>query len=257
MKFGKWMLAGMLTAALTGMATQAQAGTILVGFEDTVGGDYDYNDLVLSLTGLNLSLNTATGAWFAKPATLNGAGSPIGQTGTPYWNNASSDGLNDNVGFCIYGGPNAATCGGAGTTGLSSKASYLAANKNSTTGSANDVTFSVTGGITTVVSINITAATDSIGWYDTLTPGTVNVLNGGSTKTGTFFFTPTAGHSFGLVGINGSSGQSYYSNLAAGGVQDNVSHFAYFLAAPEPSTMLLFGSALVGLGAFRRSRRKA
>ncbi len=67
---------------------------------------------------------------------------------------------------------------------------------------------------------------------------------------GTYTFTP--GGNFGLVGIvNGST--KFYSNTAAGGTSDSVSHFAFFEnATPEPSTFLLFGAGLVALGATRR-----
>jgi hypothetical protein len=97
------------------MAVPAFANTYYGGFEDLKGGDYDYNDIVFTLSGSGLTLNTQDGKWFNKPTTLS--------TSTAFWNNTSWDGPKENIGYCIYGGGN---CG----TGLSSTAQYLA-NKSS------------------------------------------------------------------------------------------------------------------------------
>ncbi len=80
------------TAALIGaamlVAAPAWSATIYGGFEDTVGGDYDYNDLVFSLSGSGLSINLNGASLFAEP-TLNGATGTLGLNGTPFWNNDS------------------------------------------------------------------------------------------------------------------------------------------------------------------------
>src|SRR5215831_16720930 len=120
MKKTRWAL--LLTAAifLTGsaradvMLSTCASGTCTIwgGFEDTVtppnGSDYDYNDLVFSLSGAGLTLNTVVGdgALFAKPAVLNsGSGTATPNAATPFWNNPSLDGAGGfNVGWCIYGG---------------------------------------------------------------------------------------------------------------------------------------------------------
>jgi hypothetical protein len=238
----KFTTAALLGAAML-LAAPAWSATIYGGFEDTIGGDYDYNDIVFSLSGSGLSINLNGASLFAKP-TLNGATGVYGLNGTPFWNNDSQDGANDNVGFCIYGG---GACNGG--TGLDPSADYIAASATKT-GSANNITFTDTVGTTANVILSITAVTDTLGWYNTSTPGTINFLGG----VGTYSFNP--GGNFGLVGeVNGTT--TYYSNTAAGGTQDpnsGVSHFAFFTnaAAPEPSTFLLIGAGFVALGGLRR-----
>src|SRR3954452_14812938 len=93
------------------MSIPTFASTYYGGFEDTKGGDYDYNDIVFTLSGNRLTLNTSDGHWYNKPT--------LGTSGTPFWNNASWDNGDKNIGFCVYGG---ADCG----AGLSSTAQYLA-----------------------------------------------------------------------------------------------------------------------------------
>jgi len=234
---------GVLAASLA----SGNAATFYGGFEDTVKGDYDYNDLVFSLSASSLSLNS-TGKFFAKPALQSGG--PIGQSGSPFWNNSSSDGASYNVGYCIYGGGN---CNGG--TALDPTASYLAVN-TSPSGSANDVTFSVSGQVLTNVSLTITADRDVLGWYNISAPSTVHYLMSNGSPTGTYNFTPTG--DFGLVANNnGGNGQSFYSNTSvARNTADTVSHFAFFgnptTATPEPGTWALLGSALTGIAFLRR-----
>ncbi len=109
MKLAKFILPAALF--LLGSATWANASTFYGGFEDTIQGDYDYNDIVFSLSGDGLTLNSLTGQWNQKPV--------LGTSGTPFWNHSSFDGSKYNVGYCIYGGGN---CGAA----LDSNANYLA-----------------------------------------------------------------------------------------------------------------------------------
>src|SRR5438128_1528538 len=127
----------LISAALL-MSVPAFAGTYYGGFEDVKGGDYDYNDIVFTLSGNGLTLNTSDGHWYNKPT--------LGTSGIPFWNNTSYDGGNKNIGFCVYGGGN---CG----AGLSPTAQYLASNNTHKTGSANDVSFSI--GVNQNASANV------------------------------------------------------------------------------------------------------
>jgi hypothetical protein len=206
------------------------------GMEDQSGShaDYDYNDLVFSISGSSLSLNTSTGSWFnqASAGVLNTASGGAGPVGTPFWNNASLDGAGGlNIGWCVWGG--GACNGGAGAA---PSAQYLAA---STGGSVNDVYFSATGPVTEEVTLSMAAETDSLGWELVSGVGGIHLFPAG--VQGPVTFTPTG--DFVLIGdISGAA--TLNSDIAA---PDGLSHFAFFAAAtaPEPSTISLIAFAFL------------
>ena len=234
-----------LIGAALMMSVPAFAGTYYGGFEDLKNADYDYNDIVFTLNGNGLTLNTSDGHWYNKPT--------LGASGTPFWNNSSWDNGNKNIGFCVYGGGD---CG----KGLSSTAQYLASSNTSHTGSANDVTFSLGANqnVAADVSLAITAGQDKLGYYNVSDPGNIHWLNSPN-QTGVFQFTPTG--DFGIVAENLSDNQTYYSQNKFDYSKDAVSHFAFFgdtAAAPEPGAMGLMAGGLITVGAlFRRRKVKA
>jgi len=230
----KWIV---FSASLLLVASTRADSTYYVGFEDLVNGDYDYNDLVLSLSGSGLALHSS-GSWFGEPA--------LGTSGDPFWNHSSGDGAAYNVGYCIYGGGN---CNGG--TGLEPDAQYLA---SAAGGPVNDVTFTVTGTVGSPVFLHIAGFHDLIGWYPIGDPSDITWINSNSTQTGVFSFTPAG--AFGLVGNNFAqnpgAGQYFYSQTDVGGKQDRFgSHFAFFdppppaPSVPEPGSVLLMGSVLL------------
>ena len=235
MSFNKWVLAG----ALCLLGTPIFGSTYFGGLEDMNGLDYDYNDLIFSLSGSSLNLNTATGKWFDEPT--------LGTSAMPFWNRSSLDGVNYNIGYCMYGG---GSCNGA--TALDPGAKYLA-DSTSVTGSTNDVTFTARGQVLLNVDMEVTAGKNKIGWYSVATPSVVNWLNPNATN-GTFSFDP--GGQFGLVGGN-NMGSKYFSQASLG-TQDVVSHFAFFdppASVPEPGTTGLLGLSLIGCAWFLRRQQ--
>jgi hypothetical protein len=240
----KWVLAGVVLF----MTPPMWAGTYYGGFEDAVGGDYDYNDMVFRIIGATL----LQGGGLLLPKPL------LDDSGTPFWNNRSldTDHDHDNIGYCVYGfAADAGTCADH-SDGLSSSALYLA----TPGGSVNDVTF-LPGGAAGSVLLTITANSDDLGWYDVATPGTIHFFNlNGGTATDVAI---EATGAFGLVATKskGKGVQIFYSQTALGNAGDSVSHFAFFTTAapaynPEPATTGLFGSALAALGFWARRKRR-
>lgn len=220
------------------------ATTYFGGFEDNSGAlaDYDFNDLAYSISGSSLSLHTATGMWFnpASAGALNTQSFQMGVSGTPFWNNTSQDGSGGfNVGWCIWGG--GACNAGAG---LAPGAQYLA---TSSGGSVNDVYFSTNGSVDEQVSLAIALNTSTLGWE--LTSGVGGIHYFGSGVQGPVTFNPTG--DFVLVG-NGAGVNTFTSNAAAA---DGDSHFAFFVATPEPSTVSLLGLSLLGMAAAFRTKQ--
>ena len=212
----------------------ATATTYYAGVEDWNGLDYDYNDVVLSLSGAGLNLHSSA-SYFGEPL--------LGASGSAFWNHASLDGPNYNVGYCIYGG---GSCNGGAALDVAAK--YLAASQTAA-GSANDVTFTATGAVQLQVILHNTDATDVIGWYALSDPGKINWLDPNGSL-GNFSFSPAG--AFGLVarsqGADPTTGYTYYSQDQFGST-DSVDHFAFFSDAnatvtPEPGTV---GSLLLGL----------
>jgi hypothetical protein len=215
------------------------AATYFGGFEDTVRhGDYDYNDVVFSLSGTGLALHTTDGAWYTQPS--------LATSGTPFWNNASSDGSRYNVGYCIYGGGN---CNHG--VALDPGASYVAKAGNASA-SANNVYFTTTGTVAADVELEITNDTDVLGWYNLSDANNIHWLNGFG-QTGLFHFTPQG--NFGIAANNGifALGQTFYSSQV---LNNTTSQFAFFGSpAPEPGAMGLVGAGLVAAGFFFRKRQ--
>lgn len=218
-------------------------GTYYTGMEDGgasfLEGQGDFNDMIFSMTGSNLTLDTVTGQWFSAPN--------LSSAGSPFWNNASGDGAGMNVGSCIFGGGNCNIQGGPLSNGT-----YLASGSG---GGVDDVLFNSGGGeITATLLAKITAwAGDTIGWYDPDDPnGTLHTIFSGSITPGQVItFDPSSVFGLWTLGSDGG-GPVFLSNTSG------LTHFAFFAQlenpTPEPDTLilmaagiLLFGAGLAGL----------
>jgi hypothetical protein len=209
----------------------------------------------------------------------------LNDSGTPFWNHASFDGTRKNIGDCLT---SAAPCGITNPPGA---IPYL----GTSTGAAfPEFYFNSTGGsVTATLAGGITASSNDIfGWYNISNPSQLNVIFAGGAAVGqTVTFTPSA--QYGLFLRNATPGflNTYLSqsDLAASSDPTNQ-HLAAFqqsagvyyigsedfsvgsdldyndvivrlsstIANPEPVSILLVGSGLVGFGfAGYRRRRSA
>jgi PEP-CTERM motif-containing protein len=230
-----------LFASLMFSGAALHAAVIYGGIEDTqhtsteLNGDF--NDLIFSLSG-NLSILGA-GSLFDKPV--------LSETTPPYWNNASLDGKNMNVGFCIYGGGG---CNGGVPLSSDPGTKYYAL----AGGAAPDsILFSDSGSSVVTLMLSISADTNSLYWYNPASPWNLHSLTGGT-------FTPSA--TFGLATSNGL-GQWRYSqdSLDKNGERSETAqqHFAMFSSTgvPEPGSLGLIGLGLIGLAVVNRRRQIA
>ena len=217
-------------AALPAHATSFSSDAYYVGAEDypvsgQSAGDKDYNDFVFTLAGSGLKLNSN--------GTLS---NPIGpnDNGSPFWDNLSADGAGKNFGNCLYTAASNACTGGAP---INPSAQYL-----SSGGGFVGFDFSgASGSVTLTVNAALHSDSDTLYWCTD--PSHCHGIAGGS-------FTPGAGtFYFKLLDTTGT-GHTYTSEN---------SNFAAALnptqATPEPLSLALTGSGLLGLFFLRRRRR--
>jgi len=241
-----------LALPLGASVVQFNGGTYYLGLEDQFPkSDYDYNDLIFTLTGnQQVTLNASgTAPTLFAPIVPN-------NVTPPFWDNPSQDQINlnpanpnYNFGECLYVSGNGCT-----GTPLAPQAYYLADGGNSV-----DFWFSAPAG--TVITLNLLAqvngsgTVDQSGLYicspDPAVASCVNVNPAGGT------YTVGASGTFNLGFTNGPD--IYDSDRQVTGLpfqtDTSVDHFAVALT-PEPGTLAVVGSVLVGLGLLRRQRNK-
>ena len=214
--------------------------------------DFDYNDMIFSLGGGGVSAVESGGVWSPLSGVILNS-TTYEMSGTPFWNNTSAKGANQNIGNALTSAPLDVTY---------PDLTYLA----TASGGSVNTTFTSTGTVTiTLLAVN-TADTgtyaDELGWYLLSSPTTVNPLftSGVSTAGNTATFDPTG--PWALVLLNNGFGWEFKSDGTDGGGVGNSgtgNHFAFFApvqSVPEPATVSLgaIGAVLLGLRGLRRRK---
>jgi len=216
--------------SLPAHATSFSSGTYYVGVEDLSvsgqgTGDKDYNDLIFTLSGSGLMLNSNGN--LSNPITPN-------DNGFPFWDNLSGDGVGRNFGNCLYTTAVNACTGGPP---IDPSAKYL-----SNGGGFAGFDFSgASGSVSLTVDVSLHTDNDTLYWCTDSSH--CHVITGGG------IFTPGSGtFYFALKDMTGTS--HYYTS--------ETSNFAVALnpiqATPEPLSLALTGSGLLGLFLLRRRR---
>ncbi len=216
--------------ALPAHATSFSSSAYYVGVEDYPvsgpgAGDKDYNDLVFTLSGSGLTLNSS--GTLSNPITPD-------DNGSPFWDNLSGDGAGKNFGNCLYTAAMNPCTGGAP---IDPSAKYL-----SNGGGFVGFDFSgASGSVSLTIDAALHSDNDTLYWCTD--PSHCHAITGGGT------FTPGAGtFYFALLDTTGTE-HSYTSES---------SNFAAALnptqATPEPLSLALTGSGLLGLFFVRRRR---
>ncbi len=228
------LIAAVLMSLLA--VTPAMATTLWVGTEDLrlPGGDKDYNDMIFSMFGPNLTVN-GSGAW-QPMQTPN-------QDGTPYFDNLSADGSGYNIGYFMTG--TGAFAGNPNSPALSvSQLLYWGVGTNPD----GSFQFFSTGGVSSTILAEVAgySGSNALYWFPASNPSSLNLIFSGPNGAGTVASFNPGGVDFGLLL------QSPDGNFKTTG---NGEQFAVFSQVPEPMTFALIGTGLVGLGLIRRRRK--
>jgi len=221
----KITLAGLLLA----LSTIAHA-SLIVGINDypiAQGGDADYQDLIVGISGAAVASSMGTWQQMQQP----------NETGSPYWSGLSFDGPQMNIGYWLTG--TGGFSGNPGSPDWSVAQTMWYGNENGTgvpllfSGSA--VTVTVEGAIASLAGTNI------LGYSYVTDLSDVHPLLVGGAAGDTVTFDPT--QPFELYLQLGAGGPIYGSDTTG------EQHFAVFMDpppsdTPEPATLFLVMVAL-------------
>jgi hypothetical protein len=224
-------------AALPAFATTFTAPAYYVGIEDHIGGDYDYNDLIFTLTGAGLQLTSTNGSLNAPVVPNNDA--------TPFWDRASQDGAGRNYGNCLYT-PSVNNCAGSP---IDPTAEYLAGPG----GVSTDFSFTASGTVNLVYDIRFAGDVGNLLWCNGGGCTAITFSPNSPGGTASFDSTLGGGGTFWFRFVDVTTGGTTFNSNTVGG----INNFAVSAAVPEPATFALVGGILLGLGGigWRRRRR--
>ena len=206
----------------------------------------------------------STGSWQAMP-------SPIGPTGSPFWNNYPTDGGSTNVGFYLTG------TAGIAASDLNYWGSGVTADSKTN--------FSTLFGVDAVLKLELAgyASSNKLYYYDST--GTYLLFDGAAGAGASITFAPVG--TFGLMIVSPDGTFRSDASLYGAGSDDSFEHFAVFKqlsngtlwvgvedlkyggdkdyndmvfslsAVPEPASMVILGigGLIVGGAALRRRQR--
>ena len=265
--------------------------TYYVGVEDSPSGscDCDYNDLLFSVTanGLELGALYGTGYLQTSAPSLSSPYTGTLNSGSPFWNNLSSDSTYANFGECLYDPTNTCTVGGGNRTRIDPTAEYLAGPgtvkagpDSGDAGGSVDFYFydpndaAVT--FTLIESIAGTPANDEGALYAcplgyavngtrtdcislSLTSGSASLTASQVTTLGSEGTALSFELLFYSNGSHGGFGPYSSDTIVTGDSDTSIDHFAVAVGeevTPEPASLALVGGALLALGVFSRRLRK-
>jgi hypothetical protein len=226
--------------------------------------------MIFLATGVALATDTYSGSGTLQTWAIG----DLGTSGTPFWNNASSDGAQRNIGYYLS---NTGFFAG-GTAGPGAIQYY-----GNGPAAVNSFSFGhLGGGDSAAMKLEIAgnAGSNAFGWFDTTIPFSPHQLFAGGNVAGdAAIFTPTASYAFYLQGPGGTfltttAGDQFAVFQEAGsgpywiGMEDiglrNGSDKDYNdmvvkiagTAVPEPMTLLFLGGCLLGTGIISRKFKK-